>query len=953
MRAILGIDIETYSPVPLPKTGVYRYVDTDDFEILLFSYAYDDGPVQTVDMACGEQLPENVLADLENPDVIKVAYNAQFERVCLSKYLGHWLDPHQWRCTAVMAAYLTMPARLSDAAVALGATEQKMEEGKDLIRFFSVPCRATKANDGRTRNLPEHAPDKWAVYKQYNAQDVETERAVRKACEAHPMPESEWELYALDQLINDRGVRVDKQLVKQAMRVDSEFTEAAYQRAKNITGLENPGSVAQLKTWLADQDVPMESLAKKLVQEKAANTEGLVSELLSLRLELSKTSIKKYETIARCVCRDGRVHGMLQFYGANRTGRWAGRLLQVQNLPQNHLEDLDTAAAVVKTGDTELVEMLYGSVPNTLSELIRTALIPKQGYRFIVADFSAIEARVLAWLAGEEWVLEEFRGAGKIYEATASRMYHVPKESIVKGNPNYEYRQKGKQATLSCGYGGGIGALKNMGAKMPEDEMQPLVDAWRAANPHIVGLWNAMDRAMRKVIREHSSVRVGKIRLYWKDEKMLIRLPSGRELCYLSPRKVTNRFGSDGIGYLAPAANGQLVVQETFGGKIVENCIARGTLVLTDKGLVPIERINDSHLLWDGEAFIFHEGLLCKGEQKVIRVDGLLMTENHRILTDRGWMACGESDGLNWANVSLPDRLEAGGKQSTRKDTVAVSVHMRENNRGCNNRFDAENSSNPVMRLHAATSDPRKEHCSRYVASSSLCCMEFDEATLPESESQSISQLWWQRNYSLPGMADQLCEVLGRHGINLFSGIGVGPHRQQFRLFPPELQMGFSYMQWEKQEKLKDSRFTDRENDCFRTERENRNRRDDSSVQTGSQLAQRIAVYQTGLSVQVYDIRNCGPRHRFTVFDPVAGEYRIVSNCTQATARDILAHAMLNLEAYGYRIVFHVHDECVMEMPEGTGSVEEACAIMGQTPEWCSDLPLRADGYECRSYRKA
>jgi len=646
MRAILGIDIETYSPVPLPKTGVYRYVDTDDFEILLFSYAYDDGPVQTVDMACGEQLPENVLADLENPDVIKVAYNAQFERVCLSKYLGHWLDPHQWRCTAVMAAYLTMPPRLADAAVALGATEQKMEEGKDLIRFFSVPCRATKANDGRTRNLPEHAPDKWAVYKQYNAQDVETERAVRKACEAHPMPESEWELYALDQLINDRGVRVDKLLVKQAMRVDSEFTEAAYQRAKDITGLENPGSVAQLKTWLADQDVPMESLAKKLVQEKAANTEGLVSELLSLRLELSKTSIKKYETIARCVCRDGRVHGMLQFYGANRTGRWAGRLLQVQNLPQNHLEDLDTAAAVVKTGDTELVEILYGSVPNTLSELIRTALIPKQGCRFIVADFSAIEARVLAWLAGEEWVLDEFRGAGKIYEATASRMYHVPKESIVKGNPNYEYRQKGKQATLSCGYGGGVGALKNMGAKMPEDEMQPLVDAWRAANPHIVGLWNAMDRAMRKVIREHSSVRVGKIRLYWKDEKMLIRLPSGRELCYLSPRTVTNRFGSDGIGYMAPAANGQLMVQETFGGKACENV-------------------------------------------------------------------------------------------------------------------------------------------------------------------------------------------------------------------------------------------------------------------------------------------------------------------TQATARDILAHAMLNLEAHGYRIVFHVHDECVMEMPEGIGSVEEACAIMGQPPEWCSDLPLRADGYECRSYRKA
>ena len=645
MKPILGIDIETYSPVPLSRTGVYRYVDSDEFEILLFSYAYDDGPVYTIDLASGERLPNDVLADLEEPEIIKAAYNAQFERVCLSRHLGHWLDPHQWRCTAVMAAYLTMPSRLADAAVALGVTEQKMEEGKDLIRYFSVPCKPTRANNGRTRNLPVHAPDKWKVYKEYNAQDVKTERAVRKACEAHPMPESEWELYALDQMINDRGVRVDKLLVKQAIAVDSQFSEAAYQRARRITGLDNPGSVAQLKAWLADQDVPMESLAKKLVQEKAANTEGIVSELLSLRLELSKTSIRKYETIARCVCRDGRVHGMLQFYGANRTGRWAGRLLQIQNLPQNHLEDLDLAGRIVKTGDTELVEMLFGSVPNTLSELIRTALIPKTGCRFIVADFSAIEARVLAWLAGEEWVLEEFRGAGKIYEATASRMYHVPKESIVKGTPNYEYRQKGKQATLSCGYGGGVGALKNMGARMPEDEMQPLVDAWREANPHIVAFWGAMDRGMRKVIRDHRSVNVGKIKLFWRDEKVLIHLPSGRDLCYLSPRTATTRFEKASIGYLAPVANGQLDLQETFGGKLAENC-------------------------------------------------------------------------------------------------------------------------------------------------------------------------------------------------------------------------------------------------------------------------------------------------------------------TQAVARDLLAHAMLNLEAHGYRIVFHVHDECVMEMPVGIGSVEEACAIMGQTPGWARDLPLRADGYECTSYRK-
>ena len=578
---ILGIDIETYSSAPLPKCGVYRYVDAPDFEILLFSYAFDDGLVVTVDLACGEILPVEVVAALDDPAIIKTAYNAQFERVCLSRYLGHWLDPHQWRCTAVMASYLTLPSRLADVAVALKLTQQKMEEGKDLIRYFSVPCKPTKTNGGRTRNLPADAPDKWTVYKQYNAQDVETERAVRKALETWPLPEHEWEVYALDQIINDHGVRVDKRLVKNAIAVDEVFTEAAYRRAKELTGLENPGSVAQLKAWLADQDMPMESLAKKIVQEKAAQTDGIIAELLNLRLELSKTSVKKYEAMARTVCRDGRIHGLLQFGGASRTFRWAGRLVQIQNLPQNHLPDLGLAREIVRRGDEELLELIFGSVPNTLSELIRTAFIPKDGCRFIVADFSAIEARVLAWMAGEEWVLEEFRGKGKIYEATASRMFHIPQETIVKGHPNYEYRQKGKQAVLSCGYGGGVGALKAMGAKMPEEEMQPLIDAWRAANPNIVVFWSAMDRAARTVIRRKETARAGKVTLYWQDDKMLIRLPSGRNLCYQSPHFTENRFGSDAIGYYAPNAAGQMVEQETFGGKLTENvtqAIARDIL---------------------------------------------------------------------------------------------------------------------------------------------------------------------------------------------------------------------------------------------------------------------------------------------------------------------------------------------------------------------------------------
>ena len=586
---VLHLDLETYSSAPLPKCGVYRYCDSPDFEILLLSYAFDDEPVVTVDLACGEEIPEDFLAALTDSQVVKIAHNGTYERVCFSRYLqrsgllaaGEWLDPAQWRCTMVMAWYLTLPGRLADVAVALNVTEKKMEEGKDLIRYFSVPCKPTKTNGGRTRNLSQHAPEKWATYKKYNAQDVETERAVYHALLKHPLPEHEWELYALDQRINDRGVRIDRLLVKQAMAVDLAFSQQAFQRAQALTGLDNPGSVSQLKAWLADMNMPMESLSKRIVQEKAAEADGIVKELLELRLELSKTSIKKYEAMTRTVCKDGRVHGMLQFGGASRTFRWAGRLVQLQNVPQNHLPDLKLARDIVKRGDEEQLELLFGSVPNTLSELIRTAFVPRDECRFIVADFSAIEARVLGWLAGEEWVLDEFRGKGKIYEATASRMFHIPQETIVKGHPNYEYRQKGKQAVLSCGYGGGVGALKAMGAKMPEEEMQPLVDSWRAANPHIVQFWYALGNAASEVIEKHNGVRVGKVKVYWRDNRLLIRLPSGRDLCYLSPRFVVNRFGSRGIGYLAASVNGKMELQETFGGKIVENCtqsIARDLL---------------------------------------------------------------------------------------------------------------------------------------------------------------------------------------------------------------------------------------------------------------------------------------------------------------------------------------------------------------------------------------
>ena len=604
MAYVLGIDIETYSSAPLPRCGVYRYCDAPDFEILLLSYAFDDAPVETVDLACGETLPKEVLLALEDPNVLKVAYNAQFERVCLSKYLGHWLDPHQWRCTMVMAASLTLPGRLADVAVALGTAEKKMEEGKDLIRYFSVPCKPTKANGGRMRNRPSDAPEKWAVYKQYNTQDVETERAIRKALEKYPLPEQEWAYYALDQQINDRGVRVDKQLVKNAIAADAVFAQAAYQRAKELTGLENPGSVMQLHGWLRERGVQLSTLLKKEVQRKLAEmdedaqpdaqADEAAREMLRLRLEMSRSSIKKYEAMARCVCKDGRIHGMFRFYGASRTGRFASQIVNLQNLRRNDMEDLALARSLLREGRAEELSMLYASAVDVLSELVRTALIARKGCRFIVADFSAIEARVLAWLAGEEWRLKVFEEGGDIYCASASQMFHVPVE---KHGVNGHLRQKGKISELALGYGGSIGALQAMGSRemnIPDEELKPLVEDWRKANPCIVQFWRSVGDAAMKAVREQTTVRVGKVIFCCKDGVLFAKLPSGRTLAYIAPRLETGRFGSTVITYQSydkteKAADEEEEApvtrrwqrEETYGPKIVENltqAIARDLL---------------------------------------------------------------------------------------------------------------------------------------------------------------------------------------------------------------------------------------------------------------------------------------------------------------------------------------------------------------------------------------
>ena len=576
MGRILAADIESFSDVDLVKCGVYAYADSPAFEILLFAYSFDGGETQIIDLAQGEKLPAEVEEAIFDVSVTKTAYNANFERTCLSKHFGRYIPPESWHCSAVQAAMLALPRSLEDVGRVLGLDEQKMKEGKELIRYFCVPCKPTKANGGRTRNLPCHASEKWELFKTYCKRDVDVEKSIRRKLHNFPIPESEMELYRLDQRINDRGVLVDMGLVRNAVSCEHLHKEVVTKRAYELTGLENPNSVAQLKGWLGDMGMEAESLSKKAVAEMIAETDGEVEELLRLRLLMAKTSVKKYEAMERSVCSDGRVHGMLMFCGANRTARWSGKIVQIQNLPKNYLPDLELARDLVKQGRFEDIELLYDSTPNVLSELIRTAFIPKPGCRFVVADFSAIEARVLAWLSGEQWRLDVFTSHGKIYEASASSMFHVPMEEITKTSP---LRQKGKLAELGLGFGGAAGALISMGALdmgLTEEELPPLVAAWRKANPHITQFWWDVDAAAIKAVREKQKTKVGKIIFEYKSGILFITLPSGRKLSYVKPRMAVNKFGRDGLTYEGISENKKWSRIETYGPKLVEN-IVQGT----------------------------------------------------------------------------------------------------------------------------------------------------------------------------------------------------------------------------------------------------------------------------------------------------------------------------------------------------------------------------------------
>lgn len=569
----MNIDIETYSEADLSKSGVYKYVDAPGFEVLLFGYSADGGPVKVISLAEGEELPQKIKEALLDDTVLKFAFNAQFERVCLEKYLGVHLAPDAWRCTMVASLYLGLPGSLAQVGAVLGVEKKKLETGKDLIKFFSIPCKPTKTNGGRTRNLPEHDREKWQQFITYNARDVETEMDIMEKVARFPVPDFLWKQYAQDQRINDLGIELDMALVTQAIKCDEESRERYLKRAQELTGLENPNSPIQLKEWILSNGVEMETLTKAEVASVMETATGPVKEVLELRQLLSKSSVKKYVAMETCRCSDGRAHGLLQFYGANRTGRWAGRLVQVQNLPQNHIPDLAVARNLIKSGCFEAVELLYDSIPDTLSQLIRTAFVPREGCKFMVADFSAIEARVIAWLAGESWRQEVFRNNGDIYCASASQMFGVPVE---KHGVNGELRQKGKIAELALGYGGGVGAMISMGAidmGLAEEELQPIVDSWRQSNPAIVKLWWDVHRCVIKAVKDKQPQTYKCLTFEYQSGMLFIGLPSGRRLAYAKPSVYRNDYDRDEIAYMGVDATKKWGKIDSYGPKFVENII--------------------------------------------------------------------------------------------------------------------------------------------------------------------------------------------------------------------------------------------------------------------------------------------------------------------------------------------------------------------------------------------
>ena len=963
-KRAVHLDFETYSETDIKSAGSFRYMEDPAFEILLLAYAFDDEPVKQVDFTAGETWPEDFLEALKDPEVTKIAHNAAFERYAIWKSLGHYCPPEEWFDTMHLVAQCGLPASLDGAGQALGfdADTAKMKEGKALIRYFCQPCKPTKVNGQRTRNLPEHAPEKWELFKDYSRQDVVAERALFDVLAPHWMPDdAERRFWAMDARINENGVRIDTVLAENAVAMDKRSKEILTEQAVALTGMDNPKSVSQIKEWLyAQEGQEVVSLNKKAVADVVANLKtDAAKQFMAIRTELSKSSTAKFEAMLRVTCPDGHAKGCFQFYGANRTGRFAGRHIQFQNMSKNEAPDIDLARDLVRAGDYDGVEMLFGSVPKMLSELVRTAVIPEDGHHLLVSDFSAIEARVIAWLAGEQWRIKVFEEGGDIYCQSASQMFKVPVE---KHGVNGHLRQKGKIAELACGYGGGVNALKAFGADkmgLTNEEMVQIVDQWRAASPRITELWKSMERAAIRCIVHRSSTQcsVSGIRFQYEKGVLWMRLPSGRRLAYFKAEYGPSQWNPAKMTISYMGVNQQTKKWsrvETWGGKLVENCWAAGTPVLTDTGWVPIESVTPNMRIWDGEDWVQSKGRIERfSGGNLFEVDGLYVTGDHKILTSEGWRHAKECNGLDRVPVQLPDdyRSERPGGPTWEKAVGGEMYLRKRTNHGYSGPTEKRKiRQRDFMWLHEERVHRKCKSDPRNVEASCVRGLAQHDSAVHGFKSQGVEELRRSRHHGLREMAAQLREFLGGYGAYLRTRFGFGPERQRFGLFSGKLSVGLKNREFQKQTAFKNGNsgwYGNAVNGNLGTDRD---RLHDSSVQTGLRLSVRETDRCAGHEEPVYDILNCGPNSRYVVLG--ANGPIISHNCTQAVARDCLRESMFALDDAGYDIRATVHDEVIVTEPKDGRSVEEMSTLMGQPISWAPGLPLRADGYSCDFYIK-
>lgn len=961
MKRICFCDTETFSEVDIGKCGSYRYIEDNSTEVLLLTYAFGDEPVKCADLASGDPWPEEFLAAYDDPDTLLIAHNCSgFEWPLFNRFL-HPLPPERYFDTMHLAAQCGLPQSLGGAGEAIGLTEEqaKIKDGRALIRYFCTPCKPTKSNGQRERNLPEHDPEKWTRFKEYAVRDVEAMRTIYHHLEQWTPDAAERRFWALDARINAHGVRIDRKLATNAVLMDAKNKEELTAEAIALTGMENPKSVSQIKSWLYDQEgKEFPSLNKKVLADviPALKSED-AKQFMALRTELSKSSTAKYNAMLRSMSpKDDHVRGCFRFYGANRTGRFAGALVQFQNLSKNYDANLDGMRELVKGGHYTALKVLYDGVADPLSQLVRTAIIPEEGHKILVADFSAIEARVTAWFAGEEWKLQAFRDGQDIYCATASQMFHVP---VVKHGINGELRQKGKVAELACGYGGGVNALKAFGADkmgMTDEEMQDVVDKWRDSNANVAAWWKTMENAaVRAVARQVETVdKIGGITFSYENGVLFMKLPSGRRLAYWGAAYGESRFqpGRKTLSYMGVNQQTKKWSRvETWGGKLVENCWAAGTLVCTNHGWIPIEKVARDDLIWDGFDWVKHDGAVCRGSQRTMSVDGERCTPDHKIRTTRGWQYAKDCDGLDRLPVQLPaDYRAVGRKRPSRKKEVACAVpELRDCALGRHPRHSEAAAAEPsgFLRLQEKRTHRRGKHNTRAVGASGVGSVAQHEAEMHRPEPQGLGKLWWPWYHRVRALAKELRGILVRHGSNVQTGAGAGSPRKQRGLLPGKLPMGNT--PGEHAEPALHA--ATREGKCARTGGKKRDRTIYPVLSHLTRRAGRLTVDPSGREEPVYDLLNCGERHQFVILTRKGP--LIVHNCVQATARDVLREAMFALDEQGYQVIAHVHDECIVTEPITSGrTYEDMAKTMCPDIPWAKGLPLEAAGYDGDYYFK-